>query len=338
MRFVGSIVAGALRWLAVGLWRLCQVLLIAWATLAIHYSNLPWPWARTALAGVCAIFLIWALWVSRRRKVKLAAIAVYAAVVVWWILIPPSHDRNWRPEVAVMPRATIDGDRVRISGVRNFDYRTRNDFTVRHEEREIQLSHLTGLDFYVSYFTEGPIGHTFLSFIFDNAPPLSISIETRPEVGEGFAPIASLFKQFELIYVVGDERDIVGVRTNHRRERVFLYHLNTSADDARRLLMVYLQRINELADRPEFYHLLSNSCTINIIRYANAAGRVGRLDIRHILNGLIDSYLYSAGHMASTLPFDELRRRSLINDAAQAAGDGADFSQRIRAGLPTGPH
>ena len=139
-----------------------------------------------------------------------------------------------------MPRAVIDGDRVRITGVRNFDYRTRNDFTVRYEEREVLLSHLTGLDFYVSYWSEGLVGHTFLSFIFDNAPPLSISIETRPEVGEGFDPIASLFKQFELIYVVGDERDLVGVRTNHRRETVYLYRLNTSADDARRLLLVYL--------------------------------------------------------------------------------------------------
>ena len=88
-------------------------------------------------------------------------------------------------------------------------------------ERELLLSHLTGLDFYVSYFTQGPVGHVYV-FIFDNAPPLSISIETRPEVGEGFAPVASLFKQFELIYVVGEERDLVGVRTNHRREAVVL--------------------------------------------------------------------------------------------------------------------
>src|SRR4029077_3634295 len=100
-------------------------------------------------------------------------------------------------------------------------------------------------------------------FIFDNAPPLAISIETRPEVGEGFDPIASMFKQFELIYVMGEERDIVGVRANHRNETVYLYRLNASADDARALLMVYLERINELAERPEFYHLLTNSCTIN---------------------------------------------------------------------------
>jgi len=265
------------------------------------------------------------------------AIALFLGVVAWWITIRPSHDRPWRPEVAVMPRAFIDGDHVRLTGVRNFDYRTRNDFTVHYEERELLLSHLTGLDFYVSYFMPGPVGHTFLSFIFDNAPPLSISIETRPEVGESFAPVASLFKQFELIYVVGDERDLVGVRANYRHEAVYLYHLNTSPDDARRLLLVYLARINELADRPEFYHLLTNSCTINIVRYANAAGRVGRLDVRHLLNGLIDGYLYYSGRIDTTLPFEELRRRSLINEAAQAADNAPDFSQRIRASLPTMP-
>ena len=234
-----------------------------------------------------------------------------------------------------MPRVTIDGDRVHIAGVRNFEYRSLNDFTGRYEEREVQLSHLTDLDFFVSYWSEGLVGHTFLSFIFDNAPPLSISIETRPEVGEGFNPVASLFKQFELIYVVGDERDLVRVRTNYRKETVYLYRLNSPPDDVRPLLMVYLKRINELADQPEFYHLLSNSCTINIIRYMNAAGRAGRFDIRHLLNGMIDSYLYHSGRVDTTLPFDELRRRSRINEAALAADDAPDFSARIRASLPT---
>jgi hypothetical protein len=327
--------SGSVRWLIAAARFLCLALPVLWATLAIYYSNLPWFELRLALAAAFAAFAIWALWFSRQRRMSILAAVLFLGVVAWWIAIPPSHDRNWRPEVAVMPRAVIDGDRVRLTGVRNFDYRTRNDFTVRYEEREILLSHLVALDFYVSYFTEGPVGHTFVSFIFDNAPPLSISIETRPEVGEGFAPVASMFKQFELIYVVGDERDLVRVRTNYRGEPVYLYRLNTSAEDVRRLLLVYLTRINELADHAEFYHLLTNSCTINIIRYANAAGRVGSFNIRHLLNGLIDGYLYFSGRMNSTLPFDELRRRSLINETAQAADGATDFSDRIRASLPT---
>jgi hypothetical protein len=316
---------------------LVEILVVTWTTLAIYFSNLPWPPLRLGLAVAFAAFAIWAFWLSRRRGMPAAAIALVLGVVAWWLTIAPSGDRNWRPEVAVMPRAFIDGDHVRITGVRNFDYRSRNDFTPHYEVREVDLSHLTGLDFFVSYFMEGPVAHTFVSFIFDNAAPLSISIETRPEAGRGFEPVASMFKQFELIYVVGEERDLVGVRAIHRGEPVYLYHVNTSADSARRLFLVYLRRINELADRPEFYNLLTNSCTINIIRYANAAGRQGGFDIRHILNGLIGNYLYYSGRLDTTLPFDELRRRSLINKDADAA-DGApepEFSERIRASLPT---
>ena len=333
-----SFLSRLLGWPGRVIWILCRALLVAWGTLVIYFSNLPWAVVRIALAACFALVSIWLLWLTRRRLAFVAFVMLFAGVVAWSISIPPSHHRPWRPEVAVMPRATIDGDRVRITGVRDFDYRSRDDFTVHYQEREVQLSHLTRLDFFVSYWSEGPVAHTFVSFIFDNAPPLSISIETRPEVGEGFDPLASLFKQFELIYVVGDERDLVRVRTNYRKETVYLYRLNSPVESVRRLLLVYLERINELADRPEFYHLLTNSCTINIIRYANAAGRTGSFNFRHLLNGLIDNYLYLSGRVNTDLPFEELRRRSLINDVAQAADNAPDFSDRIRASLPTIVH
>jgi len=263
--------------------------------------------------------------------------ALFVGVLTWWLFIPPSNDRPWQTEVAVLPRAVVDGDSVHITGVRNFDFRSRDDFTPRYEEREVLLSHLTAVDLYVSFWMEGPVGHTFVSFIFDNAPPVSISIETRPEIGEGFAPIASMFKQLELIYVVGDEHDLVGLRVNHRDEEVFLYRLQISPESARKLFLVYLERINELADQPEWYHLLTNSCTVNIVRYANVVGRPGSFNIRHLLNGLISSYLYGAGFLDTSLPYDELRRRSRINEAVRAADDAPDFSRRIRESLPGFP-
>src|ERR1700722_19069145 len=126
-------------WLLTGLWSLCRVMLITWATFAVYYSNLPWPWLRLVLAGAFAAFAIWALFLSRQRWMSLAPIVLFLGVVGWWITISPSHDRNWRAEVAVVPRGVIDGDRVRITGVRNFDYRGRDDFTVRYDEREVQL-------------------------------------------------------------------------------------------------------------------------------------------------------------------------------------------------------
>ena len=322
------------RWVLASLRFTLFSLLVIWTTLAVYYSNLPWAWLRLVLAVDVAAFSVWALWLTRRPRMRWAFAGLFLVVLVWFITIRPSHDRPWRPEVAVMPRAIIDGDRVRITGFRNFDYRSGDDFTERWEEREVSLSRLTSLDFYISYWSVGSFAHTFVSFNFDNAPPVCISIEIRPEVGESFAPVPALFKQFELIYVVGAERDIVGVRTNHRNEEVYLYHIRTAPENARRLFLVYLDRINELADRPEWYNLLSNNCTLNIVRYANAAGRVGRWDIRHLLNGWADRYLYAAGWLDTSLPFEELRARSRINDAARAAGDSPDFSRRIRAGLP----
>ena len=302
--------------------------------MALYYSNLPWTELRLMLALAFLAFEIWALWLTPQRRMRWVAAVLFLTILAWWRTILPSQDRPWQPQVAVPPRAIIHGDHVRIFGFRNFKYTKRDIFTARYEEREFLLTHLTGVDFFVSYWKIGPVAHTFLSFTFDNALPLCISIETRPEVGEGFDPVASMFKQFELIYVVGDERDIVGVRTNHRGEDTFLYHVRASPEVTRRLLLVYLDRVNALADHPEFYHLLSNNCTLNIVRYANKVGRTGRFDIRHLLNGLIDQYLYCAGVINTDLPFDELRRRSRINDAAKASPDAPDFSARIRAGLP----
>jgi len=324
-----------LAWLAAAASSVVRGVLLLWGSLAVYYSNLPWPAARLVLGIVFFAFGIWALWIAPRRRGWTTFAVAYALLLAWWWAIPARQDRDWRPEVAVLPRAEVVGDRLRIYNYRNFDYRSRDDFTPRYETRDYRLSHLTGVDFYVSYWAEGPVGHTFLSFIFDNAEPLSVSIETRPELGEGFDPLASMFKQFELIYVVGDERDIVRVRTDYRRESVYLYRLNISPESARALLMIYIGRINELAAEPEFYHLLSNSCTINIIRYANMAGRTGRLELAHVLNGWIDTYLYRSGRIDTTLPFDELRRRSHINAAAMAAGNMPDFWKRIRADLPT---
>jgi hypothetical protein len=317
------------RWIA-------SILVIGWASLAIFYSNLPWPAAaRAVFAAAFAVFGCWALLINRRRGALRAFAAAFLGVVIWWNTIRPSADREWRADVAVMPRAVIDGDRVTITGVRNFHYRDVNDFDPRYETRELSLSSVTGVDFYVSYWMPGPIGHTFLSFDFKDAPPLSISIEARPEAHEGYAPVASLFKQFELIYVVGDERDLVGVRTNYRHEDVYLYRIHTSQRGARELLLTYLRRINELAQKPEFYHLLSNNCTINIVRYSNQiAGQRTRFDIRHYLNGLIEGYLYDTDRLRTTLPLAEFRRRSNINAAAQAADAHEDFPERIRAAVP----
>ncbi len=162
--------ASLFRWMTAAIWLLLRAILIGWAALAIYYSNLPWWELRLGLAVAFTAFAIWALGFAAAADVRgfRRAVSRHARMVAFHF---PSHNRHWRPEVAVMPRAIVEGDRVRLTGVRNFDYRSRDDFTVHYEEREVQLSHLTALDFYVAYWMEGWVGHTFLSFVFDNARP-----------------------------------------------------------------------------------------------------------------------------------------------------------------------
>ena len=170
-----------LSWLIAGMKVLVQIIVITWTTLAIYFSNLPWLGLRLGLAVAFAAFAIWAFWLSRQRHMPVVVIALVFGIVAWWLTIAPSGDRNWRPEVAVMPRAFIEGDHVRITGVRNFDYRSRNDFSVHYEEREVDLSHLTGLDFFVSYWSEGPVAHYVRKFRFRQR--LTIEHLDRDETG-----------------------------------------------------------------------------------------------------------------------------------------------------------
>src|SRR5262249_35980737 len=145
------------RWVLAGFGFLGRLLLVTWASLAIYYSNLSWAWSRLALAVVFAGVSVLALWLTRRRPVGWGFVGLFAAVVVWYAAIPPSNDRPWRAEVAVLSRAAVDGDHVRITNVRDFDFRSVDDFTVRHVEREVSLAHLTSLDLFISYWWPGPV-------------------------------------------------------------------------------------------------------------------------------------------------------------------------------------
>lgn len=326
-----------LLWLRQIVLRLVQLLLISWGTLAIYFSNLPWFRVRLAFAILFAGFGVWALWRKQSAILRGTFAAVFLAIVVWWFCIPPSSSRDGRTDVAVLPRASINGDRAELSNVRNFNYRSESDFDVRYEQCQISLAHLVSVDLFVSYWKVGPIAHTFVSFNSDDGtPPVCISIEIRPTAGEAFNPLASMFRQYELINVVGDERDIVRVRTNYRHEDVFLYHTRATPEQTQQLFRLYLGTINQLVDRPQWYNLFSNSCTVNILRYSRQLTNVrrSRFDYRRLLNGFIDRYLYGAGVLDTNLEFDELRRRSHINEAARAADGALDFSSRIRASLP----
>ena len=264
--------------------------------------------------------------------------AAFAVVLLWWTSIEPSNERDWQTEVAVLPYATRDGDLVTLHNIRNFDYRTEQDFAARYDDRTFDLRKLDAVDLIAVYWAGDAIAHIMVSFGFAG-DHVAISIETRKEKGEAYSSIAGFFKQYELIYVVGDERDLIRVRTNYRdpQERAYLYRTRMSPANARRLFLEYVQRIEQLKERPEFYNTLTTNCTTDVWSLARLLSNQVPLDWRVLLSGYFPEYAYDLGSLDTRVPFAELKRRSLINDAAHAAAQGADFSARIRAGLPRPP-
>ena len=257
---------------------LCGLLvsgIAVWGALALHYSDLQSNALRVALAmgfALCGLLALVALGVRRWRWRMLGAFAVlFAGLLTWWSQIEPSNDRDWKPEVAVLPYAAFDGDRVTVHNVRNFHYRTETDFTPAYYDRTFDLRELESVDLIASYWAGPDIAHIFLSFGFGADEHLAISIERRDERDEGYSAIRGLFRQYELMYVVADERDVIRLRTNVRSdppEDVYLYRLHGPIENARRVLLEYLRKINDLHERPEFYNTLTTNCTGNIWLHA----------------------------------------------------------------------
>ena len=315
---------------------LAPVLLLAtlWSCAALWFDG---PTSRPVaglLTGGFAVGAVLLLRLVRPRRRGLAAFcALFLVVLLWWLSLEPSNERDWQRDVARPATATIEGNRVTIRNVRNFDYGSETDYTERWEERTYDLLKLVGADFYLSYWGSPWIAHTIVSWTFSNAPPLAISIETRKEVGESYSAMRGFFRQFELYYVVADERDLIRLRTNFRGEDVYLYHLTSPVEVAREVLLDYLKEINRLAREPHWYNAAGQNCTTTIRHHMQNIARNDPWDWRILVNGLIDELGYARGTIDTSLPFVELRRRSAISERAKAAS-AADFSERIRDGLP----
>jgi hypothetical protein len=258
-------------------------------------------------------------------------------VLAWWLTIKPTGDRAWQPDVARRARADIRGDEITLHDVRNSEYRTDTEYAPRWETRVVHLSKLTGVDLAITYWGSPWIAHPIASFQFSDSLPVAISIETRKAAGQSYSVIAGLYRQYELIYIPADERDVIRLRTNFRKgEDVFLYRTTISPEHGRALFLAYLERLNRLHERPEFYNQITDNCTTNV-RLANITAQQGKVppwNWRMLLNGKGDELLYERGVIDRSLPFAALKERSLINKKAQAADASADFSQLIRAGLP----
>ena len=322
-----------MRLTAIGLVWLLLVGLSAWAVAAL-YIDLPALWSMAAAASYVA-FLLCVLFVCRRPLLReFVWLAGFALALAWWLSLTPSNDRQWQMDVDRTAWADIDGDRVTIHNVRNFDYRTETDYQPHWETRHYDLTQIEGVDIFITFWGSPWIAHPIVSFQFKDGQHVAFSVETRKVVGQEYSAVLGFFRQYELIYIVADERDVIRLRTNYRKgEEVYLYRTTTTPEAARSIFVDYLRSVNDLHEQARYYNAITSNCTSNIrIHTSAASGKLPPWDWRLLLNGKSDEYAYQHGRLAGDLPFDELKARAHINDAARAADQAPDFSARIRTG------
>ena len=257
-----------------------------------------------------------------------------ALVFAWWSTIRPSNDHDWQPDVARNATATIDDDHLVVHNVRNFNWRSDQDFDQRWEQRSYDLLQLHDVDLVLSYWTGEAIAHLIVSFGFDDGQRLDFSIETRKERGEEYSPIAGFFKQYELVIIAADERDIVRVRSNVRGEDVRIYRLRMPPEYARQLLQEYVDDMNVLSREPRWYNTATGNCTTLVFGMVHKLRPGLPLDYRILLSGYLPNYAYDVGATDTSIPFDQLRAFSRIHDKAVQADGDPDYSRLIRVGIP----
>lgn len=246
----------------------------------------------------------------------------------------PTNDRNWVPDLARTPYGELNDGVVTIHNVRNCVYVTENDYVCNFYEETFRLDEIQSVDYWVVPFQSTPIiAHTMLSFGLADGRYLCVSAEIRKEIGEDYSPMLGILNQFELVYVIADERDLIRLRTHHRDAEVYLYPTVATPEIAQRLFVSVMQRVNRLAAKPEFYHTFTNNCTTNITTLVKGLSEKSKLDPLNwqvLLPGKSARYAYEIGLLDQSVPFAELQKVALINDLSDAYYDDPDFSQKIR--------
>jgi hypothetical protein len=265
-----------------------------------------------------------------KRALYLLAIATLLGFALL-ALRKPSNDRDWTVDQAVLAFAEIHDPLVTVRNIRNFAYQSEEQYTPAYYDKTFDLRKLDSVWFIVEPFGSVGAAHTFVSFGFGERDFLAISIEIRKEKGETFSPIRGLLREYEIMYVIGDERDLVKLRANYRGDPVFLYPIRTTREGMKEMFLSMLARANALRQRPEFYNTLTNTCTTNLVSHVNAIA-TERVPFRPaiLLPASSDRLAYDLGLIDNRRPFEETRRAAQINDLARRHGDDATFSMKIR--------
>ncbi|WP_231751807.1 DUF4105 domain-containing protein [Phaeobacter sp. CECT 5382] len=291
-----------------------------------------------AVFALCFVLLGLAVILGQFRPRRLRALATFclalATVLTWWVSLTPPTDRPWAPDVARQVTGSLDGSVLRLEDVRNFTWRSPQDFDVQWEQRSYDLDQLQTVDLFMSYWSGKAIAHMIVSFGFAGGDHIAWSVEVRRQIGGGFSPVADMFKTNTLAIVAADERDVVGTRTNARGEDVQLYRIRVTPEKARALLLQYVDAANRLAQRPQWYNSLFTNCTTVVFQMIRTIVDEVPLDWRVMANGYLPEYSFDAGVLDSRLSLSELIEKGQISPRAQAYGLGPDFSAVIRDGVP----
>ncbi len=307
-----------------------------WANLAIAYQL---PGSAAVRIGACLVLNLIALAalvaiVQRKHwRAVLVYAAAYALLLAWSGSISASNDRNWAADVVHGITGIVDGDRLSVSNVRNFSWRTETDYTEGWEQRTYDLSKLRSLDLFLVYWMGPSIAHTIMSFGFADGRYLDFSIELRRPQNDQYSAVAGFFKTHELVSIGADERDLLTLR-KVRNEQIQLYRLRTPPERARALLAEYIKQANDLAAYPRFYNTLTTNCTTTIFNMVRAVTSSIPFDWRIILTGHLPGYLYDHGAVDTSIPLEELRQRADVTGRIDAGLSEVEFSSRIREGVP----
>lgn len=310
-----------------------------WVVLALYFSGAAQPVVHSiaaAAAGVATLATISTLPYEQWRWRAVGAFALlFAMALSWWSTIKPSNYRNWQADVAALSYGVAEGDSITIRNIRNFQYKSETDFKSGYYDKRFNLQDMEGVDIVAVYWMGPAIAHVFVSFAFTDGSHLAISIESRKEQGEAYSTLKGFFRQYELYYVVADERDVIRLRTNYRHdppEDVFVYRLSGDIERGRKFFREYVSQMNALREVPQFYNTLTTNCTINL--WANSLTIEDHLPMswKILASGYVPELLYENGRLQSHgLSFSELRQMAHVNERANRANDAIDFSRRIRA-------
>lgn len=314
------------------------MLLGAWGVLALAYQVPGGPVVRALVAGLWGLSCVILIGVMAYGAV-IPGVTLFglelAVLLTWWHRIPPSNDRDWADDVARMTTGVVNDNQITLHNVRCFDWRTTTDYDPRWETRTYDLRQLNSVDMILSYWSMSAIAHVLVSFGFADGDYVAFSVEIRREKSEKFSEIGGFFKEFELSIIACDERDVIRLRTNVRREDVYLYRLRMPAAHRRALLLAYIAAANDLSRKPRFYNTLSANCTTLV--YQMMRRIVGRLplDFRLLLSGYLPGYVNRVGALDARYPLSELKALGRIGERARRSDRSRGFSADIRAGIPT---